>query len=583
MTQFNLAAERLLPAALKALLLETPAWTRLEPVSVTGDPSPGLDARVYDPMWMLLRQWQLGEFEGEDAGTPISVEVKHRTRPINAWKPGGLGSGEPARPLGPGETLDVPVEREPGPVPPGWWARAEAGDQLADMLEDAGAADGVRLALVAACPLPQVAGAGAGAGTPEAHTRLPEDRDLIARHAPDGLAAAEQLEDAAAPEWLAGASEDVRRAAGAWLTWFRENIAPASDNPSWVEDRLEHRFAVRGGSGRRTAVMEAPAHEGGEISWHAFDAVTTRQDHFGEVEADEDEAPADHDDTLTMLASPLRYAGMPAARYWEFEDARVNFAALDAQPNDIARMIITEFAMVYGNDWVVVPLTVRAGSIVEIDEVAYTTTFGERIVVDRADDGRGPERFRMFEISRADDEDRTEPWLVIPPSAPGVQEGPPLEDVLFLRDEMANMAWAVERTVQGASGDPRSRGDEPRPVPPVAEPLPGTDVEYRLQSEVPAHWIPLVPISTGIGSIALRKGTMADEDLSLGTILDPTPLTIQDEEIPREGLRVRRLPALARASDGRYVRWITRRASVGRGEGSSGLAFDAALTAGERA
>jgi hypothetical protein len=47
--------------------------------------------------------------------------------------------------------------------------------------------------------------------------------------------------------------------------------------------------------------------------------------------------------------------------------------------------------------------------------------------------------------------------------------------------------------------------------------------------------------------------------------------------VPREGVRVRRVPALARRVDGGYVRWITRRVTVGRGEGASGLAFDTAV------
>ena len=27
-----------------------------------------LQARIYDPLWLLPRQWQFGEFEGEDNG-----------------------------------------------------------------------------------------------------------------------------------------------------------------------------------------------------------------------------------------------------------------------------------------------------------------------------------------------------------------------------------------------------------------------------------------------------------------------------------------------------------------------------------
>jgi len=52
------------------------------------------------------------------------------------------------------------------------------------------------------------------------------------------------------------------------------------------------------------------------------------------------------------------------------------------------------------------------------------------------------------------------------------------------------------------------------------------------------------------------------------------PLNLQEEEILREGVRVRRIPTFTRSADGHYLRWIARRINVGRGEGSSGLAFD---------
>ena len=55
-----------------AYLLEPPGWTRLEPQSISGDPTPGLEARVHDPLWMLTRQWQLGEFHGQDLGSQCS-------------------------------------------------------------------------------------------------------------------------------------------------------------------------------------------------------------------------------------------------------------------------------------------------------------------------------------------------------------------------------------------------------------------------------------------------------------------------------------------------------------------------------
>ena len=42
---------------------------------------------------------------------------------------------------------------------------------------------------------------------------------------------------------------------------------------------------------------------------------------------------------------------MPAARWWEFEDASVDFGAVDTAPDDLGRLLVTEFATVFGNDW----------------------------------------------------------------------------------------------------------------------------------------------------------------------------------------------------------------------------------------
>ena len=47
------------------------SWIRLEPRSRNAEMDASLQARVYDPLWMLARQWQFGEFEGEDNGSPV--------------------------------------------------------------------------------------------------------------------------------------------------------------------------------------------------------------------------------------------------------------------------------------------------------------------------------------------------------------------------------------------------------------------------------------------------------------------------------------------------------------------------------
>jgi hypothetical protein len=129
MSDFAIAVKNL-PAAIQAIAFGgmPAAFTRLEPQSVSGDPSPGLEARIHDPLWLLGRQWQLGEFHGEDVGTPIAVHVLSASSRLGAWQPGDPTAKKPARVLSPDTVLDSYIEREPTPAEgPGLRQRAEAG------------------------------------------------------------------------------------------------------------------------------------------------------------------------------------------------------------------------------------------------------------------------------------------------------------------------------------------------------------------------------------------------------------------------------------------------------------------------
>jgi hypothetical protein len=62
---------------------------------------------------------------------------------------------------------------------------------------------------------------------------------------------------------------------------------------------------------------------------------------------------------------------------------------------------------------------------------------------------------------------------------------------------------------------------------------------------------------------------------ALGRILESGhELSLFEEEVPREGVRVTRSYQFTRWIDGSSHFWVGRRKSVGRGEGSSGLQFD---------
>jgi hypothetical protein len=574
-----------------AFLLEPPGWTRLEPQSVSGDPTPGMEARIHDPLWLLARQWQLGEFDGEDAGTPVSVRVQAASGRVTAWQPGDPRDGAGAARGWDGESpLDPAVEREPTPARgPGLRARIEGGSQFLAMLADAGL-DAVRVTALERCALDRDNRDGKP-GDPDrwAERRL---RKLFGGRVPDAELLANEIDAGpppGPPRWMsAGLSQAHAHALDGiverWWEWYRGQVAPPADpsEDSWVDERLEYRFRI-GMAGRDgQAVLDAPAFDGGRVDWHAFDAAADGA--ALEPAADGPEALVDRDQTV--LATPLTFSGMPADRYWEFEDGQVNLASLDVQPHDLPRLALVEFAVVYGNDWLVVPFDVPAGSLTRIESVSYTTTFGETYPVSAADQGAPGQRFRLFAVSESDAEG-TIGGLLCPPTAPARMEGLAVEEVLFGRDEMANTAWGIERRVQGASGTPRERSDEPGPEPLEARTEPeGAELDYLLQTDVPARWIPFVPVAKdgSAWSIELRKGALLDRHdpprpvHPVGVLLRPhQPLVVSDEEVPREGVRVERVPVLCRDQQGKYLRWITRRATVGRGEPASALAYDSAI------
>ena len=52
------------------------SWMRLEPHTRNAEMKTSVQARIYDPLWLLGRQWQVGEFQGEDSGTPIVARLR---------------------------------------------------------------------------------------------------------------------------------------------------------------------------------------------------------------------------------------------------------------------------------------------------------------------------------------------------------------------------------------------------------------------------------------------------------------------------------------------------------------------------
>src|SRR5947209_4410714 len=61
-------------------------WNRVEPRPRAPRIAETLAARVRDPCWMLTRQWMLGEYGGEDAGSQAYARPSVALSPLVAWR-----------------------------------------------------------------------------------------------------------------------------------------------------------------------------------------------------------------------------------------------------------------------------------------------------------------------------------------------------------------------------------------------------------------------------------------------------------------------------------------------------------------
>ena len=197
------------------------------------------------------------------------------------------------------------------------------------------------------------------------------------------------------------------------------------------------------------------------------------------------------------------------------------------------------------------------------------------------------------------------PTLVLPALAVKTQSGDAIEEVNLIRDEMANMVWGVESRIPLINGYGRAGREsavETRRycekqvaafggIPPE---LPfSAKVSYLAMTRVPENWIPFMPVHVEGNNreIQLQRSKMlrlidgdhrAPEPIAPRTSLlregldesPKRPYFIHEEEVLRAGIRVSQSFQRTRWTGGEVYVWLAAGKQVGRGEGSSGLAFD---------
>jgi hypothetical protein len=652
------------------------SWTRLEPRARAEDLERaveiGLEARIHDASWLLARQWQVGEFTGEDGGSPVVVNVLAATAPIARYAVGTapadalhdavavrayhlferrnrahgsalqdwfeaerqiraerrhstesvrrlverraydlfvrrgrqhgydrwdwfIAEGQirdelgvlVVQPFDPAATpLETLVEREQRPLgtPPARVNRAADGGLhflrlLGERLGHAG-----RTAVYRDRYLALYALAVPAETDPESRAYA----DVMAGRVLDGDRLAADVRAAARagglpkqPKIDQPDERAVGEALAEWIEWYDDLTAetPADVPTAWNPERMEYSFSIGADLPRGEMVLGAPEYAGGRLDWHTF-AVQP----VSELRDPSTRGVPGGTLAVTAVPSALRFAGMPALRWWEMEDAAVDFGGVGAGAADLARILMVEFASVYGNDWFSIPLDrAPVGSLIQVQSVTITDAFGKQFAVNPFSTS-GDGAFRLFELSLAGDPGgSTVPGLFfLPPVLGTVLEGEPIEEVLGVRDELANIAWAIERAVESAAGRRFVRPEQrPTPAKPPADPR--AEPNYRVQQFVPANWIPLLPHPASrrlVRGVNVQPGPDGSPVANPpgGRLLEPLrpgdALRLHDAELPLTGLRLTRTWQYARWLTGTTHLWIGREKRGAGIEVTSGLRFD---------
>lgn len=581
---------------------------RLEPRARRTDFGPALAASVADAAWFLARQWQMGEFHGEDAGSAVLAKLARRVTPVDAVQVGG-GAFEAAD----GLPLEARVERLAADPPP--TARAQLGRVALALLDEEAAAAGaagydpahyravLRGAFGVTAPADPPPADAAATARARAESRARRLAAALAAGAVDGFALAAALpaapaSAAALPAALAagiapGHEPFVLRA----LERFRLTVAGLHPAPAqgWDDAALEYRAACTVPRDGGAVTLTVDEHVSGRLDWHAFDQ--------GPVRTGTPAASAT--DVRSVIPTPAEFAGMPNPRWWQMEDAAVQLTGFRAQATDLAKIVVAEFALVYGNNWLVIPCRQPVGTLAEIEGIVVTDVFGRRTLIEAATGASTGTwtSWDLFSLSpRTPGAAAPLPQhLFLPPSLGHVLDGEPHEVVALVRDESADMVWAVERRIPDGAGAARDGTEAARreadalaailPAPPPPDPA-APPLRWRLGTSVPANWIPFLPVHrpADTRAIRLQRGSMPrflpggpvpvrprTTILRSGLRDDDTqaaPLFVDEEEVPRAGIQVRGALRRARRADGSVVVWHGRTVVSGRGEVDSGLRFD---------
>jgi hypothetical protein len=588
-------------------------WNRLEGRPRTFNFDRALKAEVKDALWMLAKQWQMGELKGDNAGSPVLAKVHIETTKLTKYKPGS----QQVQSFKSHIPLEATVEQKK--ILFSWDdkdmqtdLRLNMGRYWLKQLRDHGLGT-YRNFFIKQYGFSLPAQVKSSAHI-YAHREVWQQLAAISGRSMDGArlylylkkSAAHLASDNIDPSMPLNDKLEMDDLGKNFVTWFELFFDQPQDEKqiAWDPSRLEYNFTCSAPGNGQEKVLVADEYYHGHLDWYAFDIDKKQKALADSGEA----APLPGKFTSTFIPAHVQFDGMPNRRWWMFEDSQTNLGDIKPSTTDLAKLLLVEFGLVYANDWFVIPFQLPVGSLANIKGLTVTNTFGERFWIEAAGKGADEDwhRWTVFSLNLKGDQKnkQADTSLFLAPAAIKVQQGDPLEEVLLIRDEMANMVWAVESIVPLSTGYGR-RGKEAglethsyfeklvnaETLPPVEYQAP---ISYLAMTTVPENWIPFVPvhINNSNREIQLQRASMmrfiegVDPDKpdkirpkttlmrqGLDTTLK-TAYYIHEEEIPRAGIKVKQAFQRTRWTNGEVHVWLGVQKTTGRGEGSSGLAFD---------
>jgi hypothetical protein len=514
--------------------MTTPLYLWLEPGRP--DLDEGFRARVADPVWFLARQWQLGEQHGEDASSPVAIDVTSRHIPI---------SYDPARPdldptVVPAEAL---LEAEPGD----WWTmgrRLRLGRAVAPSLD-------------------------ADSRSRFAFGTLPPPYDRLADEV-DGRAVFDSGVLAGDAIWS-------------------EVPVPLPDR--WSSSELDYAASFEA----EDTALRAPGHDGGDVDWFTVDgdpdavvvppADATAAQRRLVVPSRLDYPGAPNPRWWQLEDRAVDIGGFAPDRAHLSTMLLIDVAV--AHSDDWFTFHVPP-PLVAGED----PPSV--GVLVRLSDVTVKDSF-DQVWPLSAPPATGPGAWSLFHTAGL-----AESELLVWPVAVAPNTGQVLDDVLIGVDEDANLAWAVELRADGLpllpdAGTDAAVAETTRTGTRNFRYLPSTTLPdhwhpyQRVRTGDPAD-DPAVVASAGDGKSGYwRQAVLADltgpvpvprpgpvsrliggpsgNGLGRGHELAPTA-------IPSNGVRLQRRAILARDTAGRPVLWVERSSRPVSGPPTSHLRYD---------